>query len=155
MTGPFSGIGRCGADASSLIYMLKAGFLGYAGAEIELFTVPEIFNEVGWPELPLTIVPLEKISPGESNDYLLLRLAEARNLSVLSEDKKLLREAERRCIRYYNSLMLLLYLRYRGRVGEDDYREFRERLLTEARYSRKVIEYADDLYAELIPPING
>ncbi|MFP4383308.1 MAG: hypothetical protein ACLFSE_04635 [Spirochaetia bacterium] len=155
MTGTFTGIGRCAADASSIIYMLKAGFLGFAGVEVDLFTVPEIFNEVGWPELPLTVVTLENAPEGESNDYLLLRLAEENSLAVLSEDKKLLLEAEKRGLKYYNSLMLLIFLRYRDRIIDDDYRELRERLLLTARYSRDVIEYADTIYTRLIPPVSG
>jgi hypothetical protein len=143
----FPGIQRCAVDASSMIYMLKAGFLGYTGAAIELITVPPVFKEVGWPKLPVKIYPLsEDMDANASNDFTLILLAKELNIAVLSEDKKLLNEAGNLGLCYYNSLMVLVYLRMIGKVNENQYHEFRTRLIAAARYSAEVIQYADDLH---------
>jgi hypothetical protein len=130
-----------------MIYMLKAGFLGYTGASVELVTVKPVFKEVGWPKLPVTIRPLpEDIDKNLSNDSKLIFLAKELDIAVLSEDKKLLNEAGSLGLYYYNSLMVLVYLRMIEKINEDQYIEFRERLIGAARYSAEVIKYADDLH---------
>ncbi|MFP4066816.1 MAG: hypothetical protein ACLFS5_04875, partial [Spirochaetaceae bacterium] len=51
---------QAAVDASSMIYMLKAGFFGYAAAELHFYTVGPVAREVGWPELPVRIADLRR-----------------------------------------------------------------------------------------------
>ncbi len=139
--------------------MLKAGFLGLLGHTIRLLTIDAIRDETGWqpPEVEIRPEPaLDCGGPGPgadepSNDERLLRFAVAFGLPVISEDRGLLEEAGRRGLDYYNSLMMLLLLRYRGRIDEDWYTEARNRLVSIGRYSDEVLRRFDALSRELGP----
>lgn len=129
-------------DASSIIYFLKTGILGYVAAEIELFSSQGVNDEVGWPRLPLTLVPV----PEEmSNDASVLYVAETRGIPVLSEDREVLKEAEERNLPFYNALMILNYLLLKGRIGTGEYDEYLDRLKEISRYSREILEYGDSI----------
>lgn len=122
--------------------MLKAGFLGVLGSTITLKSVPEVVAETGWPTLPVTVVSTEgDAGPGlKSNDHRLLEFAGEAGLPVISEDREILRGAEAQGLDYYNSLMMLAFLRYRERLDRQWYEEAKERLLKIAHYGKDVIE---------------
>lgn len=149
----FDALTGAAVDASSIIYMLKAGFLGLLGHTIRLVTIEAIRDETGWqpPEVEVRWEPsLKHGEPGVcppgpgpeaealSNDERLLRFAAASRLPVVSEDRGLLEEAEGRGIDYYNSLMMLLLLRYRKRIDDQWYAEARDRLLSIGRYGGEI-----------------
>lgn len=147
-------------DASSMIYMLKAGFLGYAAAEVKFYTVGPVAREVGWPELPVRIADLrrggeipwtpEAVEVAEAfvgrgkhgNDELLLELAAGRDIPVLSEDHRVHERASEEGIRHYNALLLLALLRMRDRIPPPDYEEYFELLRAVGRYSAGVLAFA-------------
>lgn len=178
-------------DASSMIYLLKAGFLGYVAAEVSLYTVGPVAQEVGWPELPVKIADLRRggdvrwtrdtieiaetfvdAGPGAgrgngarpgagsgagsgtgfgagagaadlgTNDELLLRLAAARDLPVMSEDRELLARAQEHGLSYFNALMALALVFIRDRIGEDEYEEFFELLRGLGHYGRDVLAFS-------------
>lgn len=147
-------------DASSMIYMLKAGFLGLLGSTITLKTVPEVAAETGWPSLPVAIVDSGQSSLPErpsgaenaresTNDRRLLTLAVESGLPLISEDRALLIAAGVEGLDHYNSLMMLAFLRYRGRIDEAWFDESRERLLGVARYSEEVLSRFREIQGEL------
>jgi hypothetical protein len=144
----FDRLQEAAIDASSIIYMLKAGFLGLLGTTITLKSVPEVVAETGWPSLPVTVVSSDR-PPVPSNDQRLLDFAEESGLPVISEDRAILRAAEAEGLDYYNSLMMLAFLRYRGRLDEQWYEEAKARLLEVARYGRDVIERFEAIEGEL------
>ena len=104
--GELAALRTAAVDASSMIYMLKAGFFGYAAAEVKMYTVGPVAREVGWPELPVRIADLRRggevpwtreaveiaeafVGSGKhGNDELLLELASARGLALVSEDRR-------------------------------------------------------------------
>jgi hypothetical protein len=142
-------------DASSIIYMLKAGFLGLLGHTIRLVTIEAVRDETGWrpPEVEVRREPaLDPGLPGPgalSNDERLLRFAADSGLPVISEDRGLLEEAGRRGLDYYNSLMMLLLLRHRGRIDDAWYVEARDRLLSVGRYSDEIVRRYEGFAREL------
>jgi hypothetical protein len=151
---------RAAVDASSMIYMLKAGFLGYAAAEVQLLTVGPVAAEVGWPELPVTIADLRRggdvpwtqdtveiadafVGPGKHrNDELLLDLALARSVPLISEDGRLLERAREAGLDYYNALMILALLLIRGRITDSQYAEYAGLLARIGWYSTEVTAFA-------------
>jgi hypothetical protein len=147
-------------DASSMIYMLKAGFFGYAAAEVKMYTVGPVAREVGWPQLPVRIADLrrggevpwtrEAVEVAEAfvgsgkhgNDELLLELASARGLALVSEDRRVHERAAEENIPHYNALLLLALVRMRDRIPPEDYEEYFELLRTVGRYSDGVLAFA-------------
>ena len=143
-------------DASSIIYMLKAGFLGLLGSTISLRSVPEVIEEVGWPELPVIAVPTASPKPAATtNDDLLLLLAQEEGIPVVSEDRAILMAAEGAGLEYYNALMMLAFLLYRGRMEEHWFREAYERLLEVAHYGGTVLRRYEEHLRELGLPMPG
>ena len=169
----FDELREAAIDASSIIYMLKAGFLGLLGSTITLETVPEVAAETGWPALPVKLVGPVPGDPGSataisskhgafavsddsgspgpdlSNDQRLLSFALTAWLPLVSEDRALLRAAEEAGLEYYNSLMMLAFLRYRGRIDEAWFEESKARLLSLARYGEDVLEAYRGIEREL------
>lgn len=169
----FDELREAAIDASSIIYMLKAGFLGLLGSTITLKTLPEVAAETGWPALPISLVgpapgdpdsegtrssmrdcsPIGYGSGGSasapSNDERLLAFAFEASLPLISEDRALLRAAGEAHLEYYNSLMMLAMLRYRGRIDDAWFEESKERLLSVARYGEDVLRKYRGIEGEL------
>ncbi|MBN2656947.1 MAG: hypothetical protein JXR86_07785 [Spirochaetales bacterium] len=136
-----AGIKELSIDASSIIYMLKTGILGYAAAEIKFYACPCILEEVGWPRLPVIEVPEQQ--DVVSNDDTVIAVAEAKRIPLLSEDLAILKEASERGIPHFNTLMILNYLLLKKRITPDDYRVYQARLKEISRYSSEVLEYGE------------
>ena len=134
-------------DASSIIYMLKCGLLGKTAARIKLYCTPPVAGETGWPGLPLTLMLPEK--PFSTNDESVVLLGEELNLPVISEDRKILLEAEKRGLRYFNTIMILNWLLLDSAVSEEEYLEYRAELVKVARYSNRVLEYAEEIHKKI------
>ena len=158
--GELSELSAAAIDASSMIYMLKAGFFGYAAAELDFFTAGPVAAEVGWPQLPVRIVDLRRggevpwtpdtveipeayvDSTHRTNDELLLDLARRRGLALVSEDRGLLERAAEAGRRHYNALLLLALVHRRGRLDRAEYAEYADRLEQIGRYSSEVVSFA-------------
>lgn len=133
-----TGIQRISIDASSIIYMLKTGILGYMAAETELVASADVIAEVGWPRLPVRAYPVDEEM---SNDDTVIYIAGTLGIPVVSEDLEILTEAEERGFSRYNTLMMLNYLILKKRIRSADYDEYLHRLKEISRYSREVLEY--------------
>ena len=169
----FGELDRICIDASSLIYLLRAGALGFLAQETTLHTTVEVADETGWPRLPVQIVDsaaamsdasaraastgdkgsvssqsLRKLS---QNDEGLLHLALELGIPLVSEDKKLLHAAAAFGLTYYNALMMIVFLVTRGRFGLEEYPVYRSRLLEFAHYSESVVRTADHIVHEIDP----
>ncbi len=143
----FAHLTEAAIDASSMIYMLKAGFLGLLGSTISLKTIPSVFDETGWPSLP--VIVLEEETDDRPNDEKLLDFAVRSALPFISEDRALLLAAGRSGLDYYNSLMMLAFLRHRGRIDEAWYDEALGRILTIGRYDDDVLRRFDEISSSL------
>ncbi|MFP4010603.1 MAG: hypothetical protein ACLFUM_02800 [Spirochaetaceae bacterium] len=151
---------QAAVDASSMIYMLKAGFFGYAAAELHFYTVGPVAREVGWPELPVRIADLrrggevrwtpETMETAEAfvredkhgNDELLLELAESRTLAIVSEDHRIHERAQEVGIAHYNAPLILALVASRGRLSAAEYEECFELLRAIGYYSKDVLSLA-------------
>lgn len=153
MMDQFAAMDRAAIDACSIIYLLKTGVFEGLAALLPLVTTDDVYRETGWPiregkpSLPVKIKPA---SPkAKSNDQGIFLLAREEAIPLISDDLEVLTMAREAGLDYYNSLMMLVYLVYRERISPHEYSLYRDRLLTEARYSNAVIEKGD-LYYSLV-----
>lgn len=136
-------------DASSIIYMNKAGFLNKLNQFLELFSLPEIIAETGYeiPEIKLVHYPN---SPFKSSDQKLVAVAIAKKLPVISEDKKLLLKIKQESLPYFNALMMLNFLVLKKIIDKNEYFDYLEKLKQIARYNQKVWEYGHDVFLRIV-----
>ncbi|MDC7224177.1 MAG: hypothetical protein PQJ60_10585 [Spirochaetales bacterium] len=150
LRGDFDGLEEAVIDACSIIYLLKTGVFESLASLLPLLTTDEVYRETGWPltggkpRLPLRLYP----APPEarSHDQGLFLLARERNLPLISEDKEVLLWAEEAGLPYYNSLMMLIFLCYKGRISREDLFLYRERLLGEAHYGRGIVKRGEEFF---------
>jgi hypothetical protein len=169
----FGELDRVCIDASSLIYLLRAGALGFLAQEATLHTTAEVADETGWPRLPVHIVdsaasmsagstraaatrdkgrgPSPSLRKLSENDEGLLHVALELGIPLVSEDKTLLHAAAACGLSYYNALMMIVFLVTRGRFGLEEYPVYRSRLLEFAHYSETVVRTADRIVGEIEP----
>ena len=133
------GIKEVSIDASSIIYLLKVGLLGSVAAEIHLVSSQQIIDEVGWPHLPVNSYIMK--NENLTNDETIVKLAVSRHISVLSEDREVLKNAETNGLNYYNTLMILNYLLLKKRIDILEYPEYLSRLIEVSHYSQDIIDY--------------
>jgi len=83
-------------------------------------------------------------------DTRVLETARDLHLPILSEDRKILQKADLGGVEYYNALMMLEFLLYRGNLGDAVYEKSREILLAQSRYGRGVLRYAESLHVFIL-----
>jgi hypothetical protein len=133
-------------DASSMIYMHKAGFLEILSRTIRLCSLPEIMAETGYEGLAVTHVgrPPDDLNNDRTddltNDQRLVRCALEQGLPLISEDRQLLMQMKREEHPYYNALMMLHFLLFRARVSKAEHARYLEHLLKTAWYGSRVLE---------------
>lgn len=81
-----------------------------------------------------------------TTDQMLVRCAQNPGCPVISEDKAILHKARRQGLEYFNALVMLHFLLFRGVLDEDRHRIACERLLTVARYSPEVLRIGNEIY---------
>jgi len=128
-------------DSSSIIYLDKSGLLRPVAGALRLLTIPQVIDETGMPDLPVTIVDPPALPAGTVTDWLLFATAAARRKAMISEDRAILLKCEAERIEYYNAYNLLVLLRLRRVIEEEEFR-LRERMLLEAaHYGKFVTDY--------------
>ena len=132
-------------DASSIIYIDKAGFLGILAAAIGLYSIQEVMSETGPVSERIQAVSHRETSA--SNDQKLISCAINLNLALISEDKKILMAMKRANRSYFNSLMMLNFLLYRRQISKQQYERYHMELKKIARYSEKVWQYGASVMA--------
>ncbi len=132
-------------DCCSLIYMSKAGFLDQAAASFTLIIPDRVEQEFGEP-LPQCI-RVRREDCGLPADTLLVRLAEWLATPIISEDRRVLLEARRRRLPYFNALMVLNRLRIMHGIDSSRYNLFFARLKETARYSSRVLAFGAEVLA--------
>ena len=139
-------------DTSSLILAEKAAVLPLLADEVRLRTVPAAIREysAGTPggSVPPAVILIEDEFPdrGGPADSGVLAAARARRLPLISEDRKLLLQAGAAGLRYYNCLVMLEFLLYRGKMDDGARTGHRTALLAGARYASRVLAWADGLH---------
>ena len=135
----FSALHEACIDASSLIYTQKSGFLAELQHALTLYTVPTVLAETGIAMDSICLI--DTIEGTLSSDDQLIQCALTRQLPVISEDKHILLTIQRAGVPYYNALMMLNWLFFKGIVGQAHYDDSIRLLRTFARYSEQVWQY--------------
>jgi hypothetical protein len=131
-------------DASSIIYMQKAGFFTELANTVTLYSPAEIVAETGFNDLDLR--PVACVSKSLSNDQKLITAALQLRWPVISEDKNILLHIRRAKLPYFNSLMMLNFLLFRRRIDLNSHGIYFERLKQCARYGPDVWEFGKNIY---------
>jgi hypothetical protein len=131
-------------DASSIIYMHKAGFLTELADTMNLYSLPEIVAEAGFTDLNIRLVTCT--SSSSSHDQKLLTIALKLRWPVVSEDKSILLHMQRSKLPYFNSLMMLNFLLFRKRIDLKSHAVYFKRLKKFAWYSPQVWEFGKNIY---------
>lgn len=140
----FDALDAAAIDASSIIYMRKAGFLSDLAEEIRLFSPGSVIRETGYDDLPVR--PVTGGRSSESSDRQLVACSLAFRIPVISEDKKILMAIRRARLPYFNSLMMLNFLLFRGRISAADHGVRFRRLLDFAWYSPAVLAFSRSVF---------
>jgi hypothetical protein len=130
-------------DTSSLIYLSKINCLTLLAGSCKLFTIPDVVKEYGGLIGDIEIVnapPYKMIT-----DQKLVRICIANKLPVISEDKKLLLDAQKKNIPYYNTLMVLNFLLLKNKINREEYAVLLEKLKTVARYGKDVWRFGAEV----------
>jgi hypothetical protein len=141
-------------DSSSIIYIQKAGYFDILGGEIQLYSIPEVVSET---KIRLTGVKLIhfSVSPSLSTDRKLVACALQNRLTMISEDKKILRAMHRAEAPYYNSLMMLNFLLFSKKIDDGSYLRYYSALENIARYSEPVWEFGRHIYSAVKSELNS
>jgi hypothetical protein len=141
-------------DTSTLIYLDSIGLLECASRCIHLMTIPEVQKEFG--DKP-GFAHIEVVETGEridnktdSADELIVKAAIQMNLPVLSEDKGVLMNARKKGLKYYNTLMILNFLLYRGEVQPVGYDRYLKKLKRVAHYGKGIYEVGRILHEDIL-----
>ena len=139
---------RAFVDASSIIYMHKAGFLEEVAGAVTLYSPREIIAETGYTGLTLCPVtcPLEV----PSNDERLIVCALAHGMPVISEDKKVLSYMDKEGVPYFNALMMRHLLLLRKVLTVERHHSYLQVLKRFAWYSKGVLEFAEAVYHAIL-----
>lgn len=130
-------------DSSSIIYLSKSSFLHLAARHIRLHTPLVVIKETGVEEPFFEIHAPETDSAMLTADEQVVDLARKLNIPVISEDKKVLRNASGTGLSYYNALMILNFLLYKMEVTVNNYQKIYAALISVARYSKFVLSYGE------------
>lgn len=134
-------------DASSIIYLDKAGFLQQLSETISLITIQEIISETALPDHQIHIISSPVLHL--SNYQKLLSLALEQKLPIISEDRKILKALENANMPFFNSLMMLLFLFYKKDFTIAEFLYFKNHLKSVARYSEKIWQFGDAVFLSI------
>ena len=140
----FRTLSRALIDASSIIYMHKAGFFTELANTVSLYSPREIVAETGYNDL--YILPVACTSNSLSNDQKLITAALKLRWPVISEDGNILLRMQRAQLPYFNALMMLNLLLFRKRIDLRSHAMYFERLKQYAWYSPHVLEFGENIY---------
>jgi len=140
----FRTLSRALIDASSIIYMHKAGFFTELAKTVSLYSPAEIVAETGYNDL--YIRPVACISNSLSNDQKLITTALKLRWPVISEDRNILVHMQRVKLPCFNTLMMLNFLLFRKRIDLRSHAMYIERLKQYAWYSTHVWEFGKNIY---------
>jgi len=135
-------------DTSSIINIKKSHFLVDLQQQIKLHTINEVFSEYG---IPVTAIKTHSINQtGQSTDQKVVALAVNYSFPIISEDKGILRAAQRHHLEYYNAVMMLEFLLFKKCVDTEKYQNSFDLLKGYCRYSSGIWDYIDKLHGLLL-----
>jgi len=140
-------------DASSIIYMQKAGFFDPICEALRLYSIPAITEEVGFEAHGIHL--LQPTHTALTPDAQLGQCARERQLSIISEDKQILLAAKRAGLPYYNALIMLNWLLFRNTIDQSQYCAYHTALRAYARYGDAIWEYGAAVYQRILKSRNA
>jgi len=135
-------------DSSSLIYMQRAGFLKDVTSLLEIYAPAPVMAETGYKNEGITVIH-GLSDKAVTVDSLVVKCAFDMGTAVISDDRGVLKKAEALNITYFNSLMILCLLLFRGEINRGEYTVFFNSLKSFARYSSFVYEYGEAVLREI------
>lgn len=135
----FKTLDICLIDTSSLIYLKRLGIAEKTGHSLHLYTIPEVVREFG--TMPDYIRLLSVNIPVSGVDKKLLACAIRSHWPLISEDKDLLKAMNHHGLTYFNALMMIYFLFFKGIITPPECRALVTELKTFARYSRHIWTY--------------
>ena len=145
----FKTLDRAIIDTSSVIYLSKTDLLKATAKTLHLITVAGVVNETGDDVLfkHIEIVDVfSNVDARTDTDQCVVNMAVHLKIPVISEDKKVLMNAKAAGLAYYNSLMILNFLLYKGVIQKDSYGKPLHRLKQSAHYSAEVYRLGKMVY---------
>ena len=130
-------------DTSSLIYLTKIKCFSLVAGSCKLVTIPDVVNEYGENISDIAVINVS-MENGDT-DQKLIRICVKDKLMLISEDKKLLLDAQENNIPYFNSLMMLNFLLLKKKIRQKEYASLLEKLKSVARYRKDVWEFGAEV----------
>jgi hypothetical protein len=140
-------------DSSSIIYMHKCDFLFQVAQLIPLHAPLIVIKEIGISGLQIITYDVEVGGSLIPADKQVVQLAARLKIPVISEDKKVLMEASKNDLPYYNSLMVLNFLLFKKKIVLEQYDQYHCKLLSVARYSAFVLSYGEKVKISIMEKI--
>ncbi|MFH2002109.1 MAG: hypothetical protein ABIK28_20715 [Planctomycetota bacterium] len=144
----FESMDRALIDASSMIYLSKAGCFDRLGMVIRLHALAEIIEEAG--ECPESVLTVRSPYPRLSNDEKLIACAVEMQLPVITEDRRIVLRLAGKNHPVFNALMMLCFLAHKKAVDGREYSRFLEALEKVAWYGPKVWEFGRRVYEQVL-----
>lgn len=143
----FQGLREALIDASSIIYIYKAGFFDELRGSLKLCSLREIIGETGFDGLKIGLI---EAPSSLSNDQKFIACALKKRIPVISEDRKILMRMERENIPYFNALMMLHFLLFKREIDLENHTVYFNRLKRTARYSPSVYKFGQEVYEAVV-----
>ncbi len=116
-------------------------------------TVPEVVKEFGsLSELKnIELLDLKEVEKdNKDSDLYLIETAKSLHLPIISEDKKILMQAKRLGLAFFNTLMIMNFLIYKRVINQADYQTALDQLQNEAYYDKNIFEYGEHVFERII-----
>ena len=136
-------------DTSSLIYMHKINVFTHLQRVLSVSTIESVIEEYSFPLPDIRIIKPKLNFSDLQTDEQLLMVSVQGQIPLISEDRMILMKLDERKIPYFNTLMLLNYLRYKNEIVDPEYDGFLKELKKIARYSDTIYEYGKFVYEEI------
>ena len=136
-------------DTSSLIYMHKINVFTQLQRVLSVSTIESVIEEYGFPLPGVRILQPKHGSLDLQTDEQLLMVSIQGKIPLVSEDRMILMKLDERKIPYFNTLMVLNYLRYKNEIVDSEYDGFLRELKKIAHYSDTIYEYGKFVYEEI------
>lgn len=143
----FNHLHRALIDASSIIYMMKAGFFDCLADNVNLYSPEQILGEAGYRDLK--IQPIGGCAQLRSADESLLHCAALRKYPVITEDRGIIRQLAKDKIAYFNALMMLEFIFFRGLITPEKHSAHLQKLLQYAWYSPEIVRFGKAVHRRL------
>jgi hypothetical protein len=129
-------------DSSSIIYLEKINLLNLVSNNLNLFTVPEVINEINSKRNKISIL---NCLTGENTDDKLINLSKQEQYPIISEDKYILKKAHKNEIVYFNTIMIVCFLLYKKIITKKEYAALSQKLKKIAFYSDFIWNYSEQV----------